>query len=85
MQCPDNIKREISKKILFFESKLAEDRYEAIKLRKYLKMYFLNIEMTILKNLLENYEYDDSWLDEETRETDESFKRWEEDQKNDKE
>lgn len=85
VQCPDNIKREISKKILFFESKLAEDRYEAIKLRKYLKMYFLNIEMTILKNLLENYEYDDSWLDEETRETDESFKRWEEDHKNDEE
>ena len=37
------------------------------------------------ENLLENYEYDDSWLDEETKETDESFKRWEEDQKNDKE
>ncbi len=85
MQCSNDYKEEIAKKLQYFQYILKHDPYQVPKVRKYLTVFFATLE-----RLTDNYvEWDEleveegNWYeDEEDREIDNLFREWEEKETN---
>lgn len=81
MQCNNNFKEEISRRVQYFVHTMKENPYQIPKVRKYLMVFLATVEQYLQGScgLEEEELLDGSWYteeDEEEREVDEMFQNW---------
>ena len=76
-QAPPSMKMPISARLQFFDDMLDRDPYQAEKIKKHLKLYFVALEVSLQGYTVSNWQYNDDWMDDEDNEIEELFRKWE--------
>ncbi|MBR4580483.1 MAG: Hsp70 family protein [Lachnospiraceae bacterium] len=74
---PPGAKEELGLKLQYFDHLLSHDPYQAVKMKKHLKLYFVALEVAINSYTVSNWQFDEEWEDEEDNEMERLFKEWE--------
>ena len=72
------IKNDIRGRMEFFEYILQKDPYQAIKVKRQIKLFFVSLEMALSQYSLSNWSYEDTWEDDMDEDVEAIFKEWEE-------
>ena len=75
---PAMIKNDIRGRMEFFEYILQKDPYQAIKVKRQIKLFFVSLEMALSQYSLSNWSYEDTWEDDMDEDVEAIFKEWEE-------
>ena len=76
-QMPPGMKDELGRRLLYFEYLLENDPYQAVKMKKHLKLYFVALEVALNSYTVSSLPFEEDWEDEEDDEMERLFKEWE--------
>ena len=77
VQLPPAMKEEMEARLQFYDYLLSHDPYQAVKMKKHLKLYFLALEVALNSYTVSSWQFDEEWEDEEDSEMEQLFKEWE--------
>ena len=75
---PPSVKNEIAARLNYYDSLLNSDPYQAEKVKKHLKLYFVALEVSLSGYTISNWQYNTDWMDEEDNEIEALFRKWQE-------
>ena len=75
---PPSVKNEIAARLNYYDSLLNSDPYQAERVKKHLKLYFVALEVSLSGYTISNWQYNTDWMDEEDNEIEALFRKWQE-------
>jgi len=74
---PMRMKEELLSRMQYFEYLLENDPYQALRMKKHLKLYLVALEVSLNSYTMASWQFNDDWEDEEDDEMEKLFKEWE--------
>ena len=82
-QVPMEMKGELEQRLLHFEYLNNHDPYQAVKMKKHLKQYYVALEVLLNSYTVSTWQFDPEWEEEEDNEMEQLFRAWEKDNNDD--